>query len=71
MTHIYLIPHNSLSYYTLNLTCIGTNDLTQMTFGFSRDDVGTFLPVYLKNNLLEDDPFEGKLRLYIRIRLCI
>ena len=40
---------------------IGTNDLTQMTFGFSRDDVGTFLPVYLKNNLLEDDPFEGKL----------
>ena len=32
-----------------------------MTFGFSRDDVGTFVPVYLKNNLLEDDPFEGKL----------
>ena len=38
--------------------------MTQMTFGFSRDDVGTFLPVYLKNNLLEDDPFEGKLHIY-------
>jgi len=36
----------------------GTNDLTQMTFGYSRDDVGKFLPVYLKKNLLEHDPFE-------------
>jgi pyruvate, orthophosphate dikinase len=36
----------------------GTNDLTQMTFGFSRDDAGTFLPVYLKNGILEHDPFE-------------
>ncbi|MCC7540057.1 MAG: pyruvate, phosphate dikinase [Deltaproteobacteria bacterium] len=35
----------------------GTNDLTQMTFGFSRDDVGTFLPHYLETNLLRDDPF--------------
>lgn len=35
----------------------GTNDLTQMTFGFSRDDVGTFLPQYLKQNILERDPF--------------
>lgn len=36
----------------------GTNDLTQMTYGFSRDDVGSFLPSYLKQGLLESDPFE-------------
>ncbi|MCL4221196.1 MAG: pyruvate, phosphate dikinase [Phycisphaerales bacterium] len=36
----------------------GTNDLTQMTFGFSRDDVNTFLPDYLKRELLESDPFQ-------------
>lgn len=36
----------------------GTNDLTQMTFGFSRDDVGQFLPVYLDMGLLSVDPFE-------------
>jgi len=35
----------------------GTNDLTQLTFGFSRDDVGTFLPDYLSNGILPDDPF--------------
>mgnify|MGYP000550174213 CR=1 FL=1 len=35
----------------------GTNDLTQMTFGFSRDDVGSFLPVYLEKNYLKEDPF--------------
>jgi len=35
----------------------GTNDLTQMTFGFSRDDIGKFLPDYLKHNILEVDPF--------------
>jgi len=35
----------------------GSNDLTQMTFGYSRDDVGTFLPDYLENNILLDDPF--------------
>jgi pyruvate,orthophosphate dikinase len=35
----------------------GTNDLTQMTFGFSRDDVGKFLPFYLKEGILESDPF--------------
>jgi pyruvate,orthophosphate dikinase len=37
----------------------GTNDLTQMTFGFSRDDVGTFLPDYLEQNVLERDPFQA------------
>jgi pyruvate,orthophosphate dikinase len=36
----------------------GTNDLTQMSFGFSRDDVGGFLPRYLDEKLLEDDPFQ-------------
>ncbi len=36
----------------------GTNDLTQMTFGFSRDDIGKFLPIYLKDEILEDDPFK-------------
>jgi pyruvate,orthophosphate dikinase len=35
----------------------GTNDLTQMTFGFSRDDIGKFLPHYLKENILPADPF--------------
>ncbi len=36
----------------------GTNDLTQMTFGYSRDDAGRFLPVYLEKGLLKDDPFQ-------------
>jgi len=35
----------------------GSNDLTQMTFGYSRDDVGTFLPSYLNQGILLDDPF--------------
>ena len=35
----------------------GTNDLTQMTFGFSRDDAGKFLPNYLDKKILEHDPF--------------
>jgi pyruvate,orthophosphate dikinase len=36
----------------------GTNDLTQMTFGYSRDDVGKFLPIYLKAKILPADPFQ-------------
>ena len=36
----------------------GTNDLTQMSFGFSRDDVGSFLPGYLEKKILRDDPFQ-------------
>ncbi|MDI9460303.1 MAG: pyruvate, phosphate dikinase [Bacillota bacterium] len=36
----------------------GTNDLTQMTFGFSRDDAGTFLPDYVQKEILERDPFQ-------------
>ncbi|MDR0946912.1 MAG: pyruvate, phosphate dikinase [Ruminococcus sp.] len=35
----------------------GTNDLTQMTFGFSRDDAGKFLPAYYENKIYENDPF--------------
>ena len=36
----------------------GTNDLTQMTFGYSRDDIASFLPVYLEKKILKTDPFE-------------
>ena len=36
----------------------GTNDLTQMTLGFSRDDIGKFLPVYLDKGLIKADPFQ-------------
>jgi pyruvate,orthophosphate dikinase len=36
----------------------GTNDLTQMTFGYSRDDAGTFLPDYVDRKILKDDPFQ-------------
>ena len=35
----------------------GTNDLTQMTFGFSRDDAGKFLDAYYENKIYESDPF--------------
>ena len=37
----------------------GTNDLTQTTFGFSRDDIGSFLPDYLERNILPGDPFQS------------
>ncbi|HXV75601.1 MAG TPA: putative PEP-binding protein, partial [Candidatus Polarisedimenticolaceae bacterium] len=51
----------------------GTNDLTQMTYGYSRDDVGKFLPFYLEHRVLSADPFQtvdvnGVGRL---VRLCI
>jgi len=36
----------------------GTNDLTQMTFGYSRDDAGKFLPIYLAKGILKEDPFQ-------------
>ena len=36
----------------------GTNDLTQMTFGYSRDDAGAFLPIYIEKGLLKHDPFQ-------------
>ena len=37
----------------------GTNDLTQTTYGFSRDDIGSFLPQYLDHNILPGDPFQS------------
>ncbi len=36
----------------------GTNDLTQMTFGFSRDDIGSFMPAYIGQKILPVDPFQ-------------
>jgi pyruvate,orthophosphate dikinase len=36
----------------------GTNDLTQLTYGYSRDDVGKFLPTYLERRMLPNDPFQ-------------
>lgn len=36
----------------------GTNDLTQMTYGYSRDDAGKFLPIYLQKGILKNDPFQ-------------
>ena len=43
---------------TAEFFSFGTNDLTQMTFGFSRDDVGAFMPDYLSNKILPNDPFQ-------------
>ncbi len=43
---------------TAEFFSFGTNDLTQMTFGFSRDDVGTFMGDYLGNKILDSDPFQ-------------
>ena len=40
----------------------GTNDLTQMTFGYSRDDIASFLPVYLEKKILKVDPFQCSTR---------
>ena len=42
---------------TADFFCFGTNDLTQMTYGFSRDDAGKFLNSYYDNKILENDPF--------------
>ncbi len=43
---------------TAEFFSFGTNDLTQMGFGFSRDDIGSFLPIYLEKKILPSDPFE-------------
>ncbi|NOY58142.1 MAG: pyruvate, phosphate dikinase [Calditrichaeota bacterium] len=43
---------------TAEFFSFGTNDLTQMTFGYSRDDAGKFLPVYLEKGILKVDPFQ-------------
>ena len=44
---------------TAEFFSFGTNDLTQMTFGFSRDDIGTFLPDYINEKILPQDPFQS------------
>ena len=43
---------------TAEFFSFGTNDLTQMTYGFSRDDIGTFMGDYLGNKILDNDPFQ-------------
>ena len=43
---------------TAEFFSFGTNDLTQMTFGYSRDDAGTFLPIYIDKGILKVDPFQ-------------
>ena len=43
---------------TAEFFSFGTNDLTQMTFGFSRDDIGGFVPEYVEKKLLPVDPFQ-------------
>jgi pyruvate, orthophosphate dikinase len=43
---------------TAEFFSFGTNDLTQMTFGYSRDDAGKFLPVYIEKGILKNDPFQ-------------
>ena len=56
------IPRAALTAGEIAETCeffsFGTNDLTQMTFGFSRDDIGGFLPDYLDKKILAVDPFQ-------------
>ena len=56
------IPRAALTADEIAKTCqffsFGTNDLTQMTFGFSRDDIGGFLPDYLEQKILPVDPFQ-------------
>ena len=57
------IPRAALRANRIALTCdffsFGTNDLTQMTYGYSRDDMGTFLPVYIAEGILPEDPFSS------------
>jgi pyruvate, orthophosphate dikinase len=56
------IPRAALKAATMaevaDFFSFGTNDLTQMSFGFSRDDIGGFLPNYLDQKILPDDPFQ-------------
>jgi pyruvate,orthophosphate dikinase len=56
------IPRAALMAYKIanhaDFFSFGTNDLTQMTYGYSRDDAGKFLPIYLEKGILKDNPFE-------------
>ncbi|MBN1152958.1 MAG: pyruvate, phosphate dikinase, partial [Dehalococcoidia bacterium] len=51
----------------------GTNDLTQSTYGYSRDDIGTFLPAYVEKGILKKDPFStvDKLAVGELMRICV
>ena len=55
------IPRATLTAHKIAKTAeffsFGTNDLTQLTFGYSRDDIGSFLPTYLRKKILKVDPF--------------
>ncbi len=55
------VPRGALSAYKIaqeaEFFSFGTNDLTQMTLGFSRDDVGSFMQHYIEKGILENDPF--------------
>ncbi len=55
------VPRAALRADRIAINCdffsFGTNDLTQMTYGYSRDDMGTFLPVYIAEGILPEDPF--------------
>jgi len=57
------IPRAALSAYEIakvaEFFSFGTNDLTQLTAGLSRDDAGQFLPYYVENNIYERDPFQS------------
>ncbi|KAK9933606.1 hypothetical protein M0R45_020795 [Rubus argutus] len=48
----------------------GTNDLTQMTFGYSRDDVAKFLPIYLSNGILQNDPLRCLIKEDLKVGIC-
>ena len=56
------LPRACLTAHTIakqaDFFSFGTNDLTQTTFGFSRDDIGSFIQDYFDNNILKDDPFK-------------
>ncbi|CAD5183155.1 unnamed protein product [Musa acuminata subsp. malaccensis] len=52
------VPRAALVADEAEFFSFGTNDLTQMTFGYSRDDVRKFLPIYLSKGILQNDPFE-------------
>ncbi len=57
------VPRAALRANRIALNCdffsFGTNDLTQMTYGYSRDDMGTFLPAYIAEGILPEDPFSS------------
>ncbi len=57
------VPRAALRANRIAVNCdffsFGTNDLTQMTYGYSRDDMGTFLPVYIAEGILPEDPFSS------------